>query len=52
MSREDFEFHDGWHPATDGQGFSLTVTSTPPHGLSIYDSFYAGGNPLRISAGV
>jgi hypothetical protein len=47
----DFRFKDGWYPATDGQGFSLTVNdpAAAPDSLGQKDvwrpSTNAGGSP-------
>ena len=45
----DFQYVDSWHPTTDGEGFSLTVTD--PRGNLARWSTSAGWRPSRLVGG-
>jgi len=55
----DFDYRDGWHSITDGDGFSLTVidpANTDPYGWNEKDSWrssaYLGGSPGEDDSGI
>ena len=55
----DFDYKDGWHAITDGDGFSLTImdsVSTTPYSWNDKDSWrasaYLGGSPGTDDSGI